>query len=355
MSRSTIIFITLSLIIYDYGLGQNITPIYKSEQEKLKEEFRIMDSDESIKKQQEILNAAIQGQENDINFFGKVVDEHNDPMPGVEVSIGVIYYEPKPGYPMGYKTVTLMTDSQGEFSIDSLRGMELSLENLHKKNYHYNIKSNPNRSFSYNKSQISESLYGKTKETPAIFKLKKKNPGFVTFHTKRIKTGGTRSDYEIDLIEGDVEKSGKLKKENVDLKLIVTPLEESKKYKITIIPANENGKVSLGDESSHTSYKRSVECIVDTFGKFKKWYIYCNGGNAWGYSRLELRARLERSGIAMNTTILTNLEGTQNLEYDYEYTNKKKGELKKKTKPSDKMDKKTEKLMKRLGIKKKEK
>jgi hypothetical protein len=78
-----------------------------------------------------------------IEFYGKVLDQNEQPIPGVEVNMNWTDMSPK-----GTSDATVATDAEGKFSITGIQGKNFGVRSLKKDGYLEAVKSNPH-SFEY--------------------------------------------------------------------------------------------------------------------------------------------------------------------------------------------------------------
>jgi hypothetical protein len=123
-----------------------------------------------------------------IEFYGKVLDQNEQPVPGVEVSMNWTDMSPN-----GTSAATVTTDAEGRFSITGIQGKNFGVRSLKKDGYLEAVKSNP-RSFEY-AGFWKPTYHEPDPNKPVIFHLRKKgDPAPLLFSEgKFVVTFGTQS------------------------------------------------------------------------------------------------------------------------------------------------------------------
>ena len=132
-----------------------------------------------------------------INFWGKVVDENQNPVQGAEIRFGANdkYYETGSKYQS-------VSDENGLFSIANIKGRSLSVDVS--KNGYYSPHETAQGQFRYYQPQYSQ-LPIPTKQSPAVFILKKKGETEPLIkYTKGSKIPASGASVGFDLKQGTV-------------------------------------------------------------------------------------------------------------------------------------------------------
>ncbi len=120
----------------------------------------------------EQINTLMQAQDADIVFYGKVLDQNNDPVPDATVVMNTRHADPKGIYNMNITHFSFQTDANGQYTVKDLKGHLLYLEKIVKDGYEYEFKANPDRSFNY--SPKDDKGHQPDTEKPVIFRMRKK-------------------------------------------------------------------------------------------------------------------------------------------------------------------------------------
>jgi hypothetical protein len=117
-----------------------------------------------------------------INFYGKVVDQNEDPVQGVELTCTILAYQTsfsdylKTGNERVKRRLQLITDKDGAFIIENMKGTSLDIESMLKNGY---VRANrgANYSFVYNNLSSGErsSIYHYPEQvSPVVYTMWKK-------------------------------------------------------------------------------------------------------------------------------------------------------------------------------------
>ncbi len=103
-------------------------------------------------------------------FEGRVVDQANEPIPGVEIAYESSAYTPDSGGNMQRTKGNVLTDANGDFSIRGLRGHSLSITRLTK--HGYAAPGNENKHYTYALlSTQGGDVYRPKANAPALYKM----------------------------------------------------------------------------------------------------------------------------------------------------------------------------------------
>jgi hypothetical protein len=123
-----------------------------------------------------------------ISFYGKVVDETAQPIPGVEVDLGWTDMSPS-----GSSTRTLTTDDAGRFALTDEKGKTLVVHSLKKAGY---VEANATNRYGFEYAGFWEPTYHEPDpDNPVIFYMRKKGEPapLVSSEGKLVLTFGTPS------------------------------------------------------------------------------------------------------------------------------------------------------------------
>jgi len=74
-----------------------------------------------------------------ISVYGRIIDQHDQPVPGVTLRVGLAYvpYLVVPGFGWSSTTVNVVSDENGEFSIENQTGVYLAFDAAEKSGYQF--------------------------------------------------------------------------------------------------------------------------------------------------------------------------------------------------------------------------
>lgn len=240
-----------------------------------------------------------------IEFYGKVVDQNEQPIPNVEVSLNWTDISPK-----GTSDAIKMTDADGKFSITGIQGKNFGVRSLKKDGYVEALKSNPH-SFEY--AGFWEPTYHEPDpNNPVIFHMKKKGESapLVSFEGKFVLTFGTPSPIpmphaaeavspvRVAVFENDAKTRKSRAQVSVDGGGIMPALEE---FPFEAPKEGYQSSIDLNQESPRSPGWQDM----DEGGWF---YIK----TAQGYGLLKLRQM--RGKRTLHYQVLLNSKGGTNLE-----------------------------------------
>jgi hypothetical protein len=106
-----------------------------------------------------------------ISFWGKVVDQDNNPLPGAKVSLALDYglaISPTEGG-LRRTNLALQTDQNGSFAVSNLQGHGFDIKSIEKDGY--KLSERVSRSYSYS---WSANIFHPDQQNPVIFRMWKK-------------------------------------------------------------------------------------------------------------------------------------------------------------------------------------
>lgn len=263
---------------------------------------------------------------NDIHFFGKVVDLDETPVANARVTLGARVA----GVPTDeqFPKIETLTDAKGLFSA-RIHAELLELENIEKEGYQYRLQYNRARIL---KSEKLEKRHGPGFEPdqPMVFRVRKlAPPAFVVIHNMTFgKSPGKPSmfdlikrrwvhdassliamqyssldrDWHTDIllsVEGEPEK----------LRLILETPDEASGF---VVEKHEFAEVMT--EAPEHGYRKRVEIPVTSDDSVFTAYVKAQGGLC--YARIKITFAERQPGrVAINATSFTNLSGGRGLEY----------------------------------------
>jgi hypothetical protein len=244
-----------------------------------------------------------------IEFYGRVLDQNKQPIPGVEVDMSWTDMSPK-----GTSAVTATTDAEGKFSITGIQGKNLGIRSLSKDGYLEARKSNPH-SFEY--AGFWEPTYHvPDPANPVIFHMLKKGPSEPMIHRGPTLLGarndGTPTSF--DLITGRRAAAG-----SGDIAVPITRGPKTSNrfdWRATVVGRGGTGLIESNDEFMVMAPADGYQPQW-TFGQkaTAKFYVKTGDGK---YARVEMRIIPEyNETAAVDLTLYLNpTPGSRNLEFD---------------------------------------
>ena len=257
-----------------------------------------------------------------INFFGKVVDQNDDPVEGAAVRFQWVNLQGSEGVEEADTT----TDAEGRFSLRDKNGKNLGV-NISKEGYHDASPYDNQLNFEY-ANPAERTFYEPNASNPVTFRLRKKGKSekLITNEVK-FDLPGQGAMATVDLLTGHVlPKGGQLEitvwKPTIANEQINTgkvfPYDWRVQIKINDgglaehtdafpFEAPESGYLAQFDASLHPRNSASRDVTVD-----QQFYFYFDQPRKYG--RMRFRTDGHRSRIAINYWL--NPSGSRNLEYD---------------------------------------
>lgn len=260
-----------------------------------------------------------------IRFYGKVIDQHDQPIPGVKVTLGVRNFkEPMPGV-MGddfdYPVVT--TGDDGRFSLTDAKGSLLTIKSLEKLGYEASTKT-VNKSYWYWRDPSM--VFHPNVDAPEIFRMWKQQ-GAETLVRKGISTqlryDGTPT--AIDLITGRAASQG-----DIRVMLIRNPQKivyGQRNYEWTLtVEAVDGGLLESKEEQMFLAPEEGYQSkiVIHMPADAAEWtdvksfnlYVRLRGGKQYGRAELKALVGAPRETTPLYITSFVNPTGSRNLEYD---------------------------------------
>jgi hypothetical protein len=276
----------------------------------------------------------MQEMDENIFFYGKILDQNGHEVVGAEVTWGTERFDPyylKKGEYWFIRPVSIRSksDSSGLFSLLSEKGGILSLIDIKKDGYRF-LKSNNRSVFDYRKDIIDS--FVPDRNNPIIFYLRKMgDPMYLVERTGSYGFGFTVfvSDNKIpayDFIQGkkiiDLKNRKSREKDiTADLKMAADFNASDKSWRITLSTGTPDGGILM---SSELLYEAPVEgylaeCVIEIKQEEQREedkYIYIKSRRPSIYTRLEIRsisATEEWVSLGIKKSF-TNPYGDRNLE-----------------------------------------
>jgi hypothetical protein len=119
------------------------------------------------------MKEALQKQDAQISFFGKVVDQNNAPVAGASVRLHIIHFSPDMEKLFGAsKSLECTSDGRGLFSVEKETGRSLYVDSIAKDGYDGAALLNTQRSFQYS-ARGDQKPFIADRKSPTIFQLRK--------------------------------------------------------------------------------------------------------------------------------------------------------------------------------------
>ncbi|MCD4830523.1 MAG: carboxypeptidase-like regulatory domain-containing protein [Anaerohalosphaeraceae bacterium] len=286
--------------------------------------------------------------QDDIKFYGKVVDKSGKPVAGVVINIGIKKSNKAKGVYVDSTTAT--SDSQGLFEVSGL-GSAAYIRTIEKPDYEF-ISKKGKMNFNYSST---------TANNPAIFHMRKKNPpAFLLRNSYLLKFGlDDTTEYYLDIASGGLWDGQKLEKnprlnsmlfqkvevlpldsndirpnmliDHADIVVVGRPNRDGSEVEISFTCLDANSGLLVDDEifyeapadGYNTMAKMQID-ITSKTAKLKK-YLYVKSRDEQFYSRIDLSIATGSQGLTVIAKTWTNPDGSRNLEYDKQYQKAQRG------------------------------
>lgn len=261
-----------------------------------------------------------------ISFYGKVIDQKDNPVPGVKVTVAIrTANEPIAGIVsdmFAYLVVT--TDMQGRFSITDAKGALLTVKSLEKPGYEASTRT-INKSYWYwrDPSQI----FTPDSDDPELFRMWK-NEGAEKLVLQELMT---RIPYDGSAVTFDL-LSGRQGATGGDFRVTLIRVPEQiqwgqRNYDWTLsIEAAEGGLIESSDEQMFQAPEEGYlprvvfhmprDAADWTDEKAAAFYIKSRGGKLYGRIEISVMVGSDKSTTGFSFRSAVNPTGSRNLEYD---------------------------------------
>ena len=285
----------------------------------------------------------------DIDFYGQIVDQNNDPVEGYELDYTLYAFMVAPNTKLPTQVqLKIITDSQGNFSIHR-KGYKLLFNFKDVPGYEFIYAENPKTSFGYAHIALPDSFEA-SESNPFIFTLRKKGkPAFLIGtgtenDNKRIRRDDITQAFDVSLylvepwfdnngLPGYLPRGVKpsihgYREGEKDLRIQGQLSQDETQFNLEITPLVENSGIMISDEllyeAPETGYQTSVQLSVlpGTSGLEKYLYIKLENGKFYQRSLIEIYvSKIAPPSVSMIFRISNwiNPEGSRNLEYDSDY------------------------------------
>jgi len=263
---------------------------------------------------------------NDIEFYGRVVDLDGGPVGGATVKVSVRVAGALPSEE--FKRLEVVAGSDGAFSVDTY-GDVLGVDEIVRDGYLYHYKYTPERNFKSLKKENRHSQ-GFEPDNPMVFRVRKlAPPAFVVIHNMTFaKKPGKASVFDLVKRRWVHDEQRLLAFQyssfdrdwHTDIRLSVEG-EPGNLRLVLETPDDDSGFVveqheffDVMTEAPAHGYRRRVEVPVSAKDSALTAYVKAQGGLC--YARIQVLCAERRPGMVdVNATSFTNFAGGRNLEY----------------------------------------
>jgi hypothetical protein len=274
----------------------------------------------------EFLRDLAQKSNRPIQFYGKVIDQNENPIPGVKVTLGIrTAKEPVAGLvgdAFDYPVVT--TDAKGRFSITDAKGALLTVKSLEKPGYEASIKT-INKSYWYwrDPSQV----FTPDPDSPEVFRMWKKEGAEKLVLQDRM----TRIPYNGSAVTFDL-LSGRQSATGGDLRVTLIRKPEQiqwgqRNYEWALtVEAVDGGVIESNDEQMFRApeagylpkvvFHMSADAPDWSDEKSMALYVKSRGGKQYGRVELSVMVGSDKPTTGFSFRSAVNPSGSRNLEYD---------------------------------------
>jgi hypothetical protein len=249
-----------------------------------------------------------------ISFYGKVVDENSQPVPGATASF--VWTDMSA---QGTSTAESVSDRQGLFLLDGLQGKRLQVRV--KKDGYY---TNPQNPFTFEYAAFFEPNYHKPdRDNPVIFRLRKKGdvPKELIVRESLIGITPNGSPHSIDLRTARKASPG-----DIVISITRAAPKDVRKYdwSLTIegvngaglIESNEQFMFEAPEEGYLTQYNYQFDVNSPNWQNQLRRNYFVRSGDGRVYARIEIKAMPKyQDSAAARVLFFVNPTGSRNLEY----------------------------------------
>jgi len=256
-----------------------------------------------------LANTSVQQGTVDIRFDAKLVDRNNEPVVGATVHAlvyGSLNNKARPA-----AKITAQTNAEGLFELNST-GVRLDILAIKKPGYEFSTERKKDLSFVF-AGRPQNQLFVPDPADPVVFSIRKKNEPAFLIRSKgllRFKPGQD-SPYVLTEPMGsfrDVSESVRAGRQlGSSLKVTASLSDDGLQYNLMFDLLDDGSGVITADELLH-------ECPAQDYTDSKG-----PDGIEWTYSRIDLHIIVGKAELIINTTSLTNPDGSRNLEYDEKF------------------------------------
>lgn len=354
----TLILISMAFGVFGCGHGEYVLEDTDKNIEKIQQR------EDKVKEQKLAIWAKIlKERDRSFKFYGKVVDQFNDPVPGATVVMKGSYFKLTADLYSGTKTIEVKTDAKGAFSFTS-KGSTLLLDNIIKPGYEFMPQANPKTSFDV--AGIYPPIIGEKKEpfisdvsAPYIFKLRQRGQAEYLYNHRFIARffPDKEMQFRLKLLGSWIDEWGfdhkrptskmslhkevlRYRRRGIEIPPRLKAYEQKpeeegdvevtgkfsggeKKYEVRFTFLGTDGGVLLKDELVYEAptdgYKSEVVLTIPFNKDIKDEECLCiKGEGGETYSRLTIRVfSCTEKMLSLEMALFTNPAGSRHLEYHY--------------------------------------
>ncbi|HWA08545.1 MAG TPA: carboxypeptidase-like regulatory domain-containing protein [Opitutaceae bacterium] len=271
------------------------------------------------------LQAAMVDANRPIQFFGRVIDQHSQPIPGVKVTLLIRRTKALGPLAIGdtFDYPSLTTDADGRFALLNANGALLEMKSLEKPGYEPSEKALRASYWYWREPKVA---FHPNPEHPEIFRMWEK--AGAEWLEDKSQRGYFRYDgtpVVIDLHERPLGNGG-------DLRVVLVRKPETLpagkglfEWTLTIA-AVDGGLIESNDEQMYRAPDEGYrpEVIIHVAADDPKWtdhgsfsfYLRLRGGTQYGRAEISVLGGAERQSAVFELTSYINPTGSKNLEYD---------------------------------------
>ena len=276
-----------------------------------------------------------------VAFYGVVLDQHDQPVPGVAVKLGLrTTKEPAPGASQDvFIYPELKTDAQGRFSLTGEHGSLLKVDSLMRDGYEA-APSTKSRSYWY-WSAIKAERYESNADRPEVYRMwKMTGPEKLVVKGRYFDFPYDGTVVTIDLLTGERVKSGgdfRISMERTPRQITWGQTHFAWK---AIIEAVDGGLILTPEEMPYAAPESGYQpqLGIDVPANAEKWtseksaafYLKSRGGKYYSRVSVRINAASDRETTPIGFSSYLNPTGSRNLEYSQfqDYTDEQLARLK---------------------------
>ena len=274
------------------------------------------------------MKEALQKQDAQISFFGKVVDQNNTPVAGASVRLHIIHFSPDMEKLFGAsKALECTTDGHGLFSVEQKTGRSLYVDSIAKEGYEGSALLNTRRSFQYS-TRGDQKPFVADRKSPVIFQLRKQGGASFCLAVNywdcqvSMKESGNPKGYDFIRQEPlrDLAKpvlNGEALVCDLQVKAMLNTNDAT--WAVVMSPGNTSGGILVSEqllyEAPDTGYQPDYTFTPEDRKPVNAKYVYLKSRDPAIYTRLEIeQINANKQFFRLSGKTVTNPYGDRNLE-----------------------------------------
>jgi hypothetical protein len=259
-----------------------------------------------------------------IEFWGRILDQNNQPVVGAQIKIHIMYADITKPNGSGTRELGLQSDNQGDFRVNKLTGYILGVDEIKKGGYVLSNKFFSVRTYSYYNS-IPKDQYRYDPDNPVIFRMWRKQGGEKL--ETREKFYGIKPDgriYTLNMLQHTKALGELIGDVRVNIKR-PEQVNSQEKYDWSFsVEGIDGGLIETNDEflyqAPQSGYQNKYEYRIlasspDWVPEIKKsYYFKSRGGQVYGSMQVEVISKY-REGAVFDVKYYANPAGSRNLEH----------------------------------------